>query len=239
MKPTKLKVKREIPPDQLNLSIHRRVLDLAGDLVSAMVAEYICYRYIKNDKKKVFLMIDWICENLPACLSRSAIAKKLDKLTGGTDPLIIKEKGVGKHSHKCWYTPSKELFSGYRWAEGSKVYYNKEMASEHLEASVVYATIINLLKLEEGFWERSMHGRDGEKLTLDTQKLVEGSGLTPYAIRRGVKWLKDNKRIETRKKFGNKLQVWLPKPPEPPTEQTPHEGDDSSGDNPDDKTEYQ
>lgn len=238
MNPKKLKVKRDIPPDQLNLSIHRQVLELAGDLVSAMIAEFICYRYIKNDKKKVFLKTDWIYEALPPYLSRAAIAKKLDKLTAGTDPLIIKEKGKGRYYHKCWYTPSKEVLEGYRWKEGQKVYYNKEMAAEHLEASVVYATIINLLKLEDGWWEKLEHGRDGEKLTLDTQKLTEGSGMTAYAIRRGVKWLKDNKRIETRKKFGNKLEVWLPKPPEPTTELTPHEGDDSVGDNPEDKTEY-
>jgi len=237
MNPKTLKVKRDIPPDQLNLSVHRSVLELAGDLVSAMIAEFICYRYDKNDKKKVFLKTDWIYEALPPYLSRSAIGKKLEKLTAGTDPLISKEKGKGRYYHKCWYTPSKELLAGYRDntspTDPKKVYYNKEMASEHLEASVVYATIINLLKLEDGWWERSMHGRDGEKLTLDTQKLAEGSGLTPYAIRRGVKWLKDNKRIETRKKFGNKLEVWLPKPPEPATELTPHEGDE-----PEDRTEY-
>jgi len=220
-------MKREIPPEQLNLSIHREVLRLAGDLVSAMIAEYICYRFSKNNNKKVWLKTDWIYEALPY-LSRAAIAKKLDKMTAGKKPLIAKEKGEGRFYHKCWYTPSDGLLAGYQdndiLMERGKVYYNKEMAADHLEASVVYATIINLLKLEDGL---------GDKLTLDTGKLAEGSGLTPYAIRRGIKWLKDNKRIETRKKFGNKLEVWLPKPTEPSTEQTLHEGDE-----PEDRTEY-
>jgi len=209
-----------------------------GDLVSALIAEYICYRYIKNGRKKVWLKTDWIYDALPPRLSRAAIGKKLTKLTTGKWPWIIKEKGKGKHFHKCWYTPSDEIIGVFDrsapFTDRSKVYYNKEIFSDHPEASVVYATIMNLLKLEGGWWEKYQYGRDEDKLLLDTQKLAEGSGLTPYAIRRGVKWLKDNKRIEFRKKFGNKLEVWLPKPPEPATELTPHEGDE-----PEDRTEYQ
>jgi hypothetical protein len=76
------------------------------------------------------------------------------------------------------------------------VYFNLDLAEKNLEASVVYAAIVNLLKL-------------GDELTLNTQKLVEGSGLSIGKVRKAVNWLIKNKWIVARKTFGNKLIVSL------------------------------
>jgi hypothetical protein len=104
-------VKPKAPPTKakspdLNLSIHRAVLDAVGDMLGAIIVEYINYRFEKNGKKPVWLKIDWILEALPY-LSRSGIAKKLDKLV--KDGHIIKKEGEGKHSHKVWFSPSKDM----------------------------------------------------------------------------------------------------------------------------------
>jgi len=45
---------------------------------------------------------------------------------------------------------------------------------------------------------------------LDYAKLAEGSGLSVNKVRKAVKWLIDNKKIEARKVFGNKRRVRLP-----------------------------
>jgi len=45
---------------------------------------------------------------------------------------------------------------------------------------------------------------------IDTQKLVEGSGLSLNKVRKAVKWLIDQKKIQAKTGFGNKKTVWLP-----------------------------
>lgn len=233
MKPKKQKVNGGIPTDQLNLSIHREILRIAGDLVSAMIVEYICYRFDKNDNKKVWLKTDWIHKAVPF-VSRAAIAKKLKKLSCGSHPLIQKEKGQRRHYHKCWYTPSSQALAAYRDETigmlRGKVYYNKGLAEQNLEASVIFATILSLLKIPEGIWERSEYGRVENKLILDTNKLKEGTGLTMHKVRSAINWLIHNKKIDAKKTFGNKWVVTLPKMnslDQSPTESFLHEDADN------------
>jgi hypothetical protein len=209
-------------PGLVNVSIHRAVLDRTHDFLSALIVELIHYRFIKNDNKPVWLKIDWIHEKLPY-ISRAGLAKKLDKLVN--DGEIIVKKGEGRHYHKCWYSLSPimlEIFNGEGLVDTSKVYYNLEMAEENLDASVIYATISNLLKLDEGIYEspRSLknhkfivgrdYGRVHDKLLLDYKKLADGSGLSLSQVRKAVKWLIKNKKIEAKSVFGNKKNVWLP-----------------------------
>ena len=175
-----------------NVSIHRAVLDTVGDFLSALIVELIHYRFVKNDRKRVYLQIDWLHEKLPY-ISRAGLDKKLNKLV--RDGHIIKTKGEGRHYHKCWYSPSTEMREACT-GNGAKVYFNLDLAEKNLEASVVYAAIVNLLKL-------------GDELTLNTQKLVEGSGLSIGKVRKAVNWLIKNKWIVARKTFGNKLIVSL------------------------------
>jgi hypothetical protein len=180
----------------VNYSIHRAVLDVTGDFLAALVVEFIHYRFIKNDRKPVWMKIDFIHKNLPY-ISRAGLAKKLKKLI--TDGHILETKGKGRQYHKCWYAPSpdmREACSDTNTSSG-KVYYNKELAKEDVEASVIYATITHLLNVDD-------------KLMLDTAKLVEGSGLSLGQVRRAVKWLIDNKKIEAKKVFGNKREVSIP-----------------------------
>jgi hypothetical protein len=86
-----------------------------------------------------------------------------------------------------------------------KVYYNPDVAEQHLEASVVYAAIVNLLR-REGL---ELDGVDNN-LTLDYAKLAEGSGLSISKVRKAVKWLIENRKIDAKNIFGNKRQVWVP-----------------------------
>jgi hypothetical protein len=138
---------------------------------------------------------------------------------------IIMKKGEGRHYHKCFYSPSPtmlRIFKGEGLVDTAKVYFNLEMAEDDLEASVIYATISNLLKLEEGIYEspRSLkngkfivgkdYGRDDDELLLDYQKLADGSGLSSSQVRKAVKWLIKNKKIVAERAFGNKKRVWLP-----------------------------
>ena len=205
-----------------NFSIHRAVLDEAGDFLSALIVEFIHYRVSKNANKPVWLKIDWIHEKLPY-ISRSGIAKKVKKLA--KDGHIIEKKGKGRQYHKCWYSPSTEMREACRGeidlTTNAKVYYNLDMAEENLEASVIYATILNLLKVkvEDGQYEKGEHGtledareigRVGDKLVIDTKKFVEGSGLSLNKVRKAVKWLIDHKKIKAKTGFGNKRTVWLP-----------------------------
>src|SRR5665213_2589561 len=204
----------------LNLSVQRAVLDAAGDFLSAVIVEFINYRVIKNAGKPVWLQIDWIHDGLPY-ISRSGLAKKLDKLV--TAGHIIKKEGEGRQSHKCWYSPSPDMAEacagkGIQMNSG-KVYYNPNMAEQHLEAGVVYAAIINLLKMEEGPQPNARegrliigrdYGRVDDKLTLDYKKLAEGSGLSIGKVRKAVKWLIENRKIGAKSIFGNKRQVWVP-----------------------------
>jgi hypothetical protein len=180
-----------------NFSIHRPVLDEVGDFLSALIVEFIHYRFIRNDNKPVWLKTDWMHEKLPY-ISRSGLAKKIKKLV--KDGHIIGKKGEGRHYHKLWYSPSADMLEIFRekgLANTAKVYYNLEMAEENLEAAVIYATFLSLLKVDD-------------KLVIDTQKLVEGSGLSVNKVRKAVKWLIDNKKIESQIGFGNKRTVWLP-----------------------------
>ena len=205
-------------PASLNVSIHREVLDATQDLLNALIVEHIYYRFNKNDKKPVWLKINWIREKLPY-ISRSGLAKKLKKLV--KDGHIIVKRGEGRYYHKCWYSLSadmREACSG-EGIEARKVYYNPDIAEKHLEASVIYAAIVNLLKVEEYPLKKlkgskikvgSQYGRVENKLLLDYQKLAEGSGLSLSKIRKAVNWLIDNKKIEAKNVFGNKRLVWLP-----------------------------
>jgi hypothetical protein len=93
------------------------------------------------------------------------------------------------------------------------------MAKQNLEASVVYAAIVNLLKVEEdpmrkvrGIKKKIGHhyGRTDDALLLDYQKLSEGSGLTIRKVRKAVRWLIDNEKVVAKKVFGNKQLVSLP-----------------------------
>jgi hypothetical protein len=129
--------------------------------------------------------------------------------------------------------------------DSGKVYFNQDVAEQDVAASVVYAAIVNLLRMEEG--EKgarpgiSITGRDlgrvDDKLLLDYSKLAEGSGLSIDKVRKAVAWLVKNKRIEVKEVFGNKRQVWLPAntllepPDELPTESFPHTSEE-------DLTEY-
>jgi hypothetical protein len=250
--------KRAIPTNPvLNLSMHRCVLQETGDVLSALIVELILYRFNKNGKKPVWLKVDWIRERLPY-ISRSGMGKKLEKLE--KDGHIIVKRGKGKHYHKCWYSPSSDVLSGQSLDghDKSKTYYNPGVASAHLEASVVFAAIINLLKIQDDLPVKTkgskrkigiFHGRVDDELLLDCAKLAEGSGLTLRQVRKGVKWLIENKKLEAKKLFGNKRLVRLPAatplegakfesysslhlptesfphspPPEDPTECYPHE----------------
>ena len=132
-------------------------------------------------------------------LSRSGIAKKLDKLV--KDGHIIKKEGEGKHSHKVWFSPSKDMraaCAGDDPLAAGKVYYNPHLSEEHLDAGVVYAAITNLLKVNAG------------ELVLDYEKLVEESGLTLSKVRKAVRWLIENKKIDAKRGFGSKYRVKLP-----------------------------
>jgi hypothetical protein len=91
----------------LQQPIKNHFLDsLTGDFLSALIVEYIHYRFVRNDKKPVWLKIDWIHERLPY-ISRSGLAKKLKKLV--SEGHIIEEKGEGSRYHKCWYSPSADM----------------------------------------------------------------------------------------------------------------------------------
>lgn len=81
---------------------------------------------------------------------------------------------------------------------------------------MVYAAIANLLKPRPGV-------KLGETLVLDYEKLAEGSGLSIKQVRKAVKWLIENRRIEAAKVFGNKRKVWLPPNPGIPTTDTPQD----------------
>jgi ribosomal protein L19E len=184
-------------PALLNVSIPRAVLNDTGDFLSALIVGLIDYRFCKNDKKPVYLKINWIHEKLPY-ISRAGLAKKIAKLV--KDGHIIMEKGKGRHYHKCYYSPStkrREACAGKVMMDPAKVYFNLEMAKENLEASVVYAAIANLL-------------RQGDKLVIDTQKLSEGSGLSIGKVRQAIAWLITKKKIQAKEVFGNKKQAWLP-----------------------------
>jgi len=206
---------------------------VTGDFLSALIVEFINYRFLKNDKKPVWLKTDWIHAKLPY-ISRAGLDRKLNKLV--KDGHIIKKKGEGRHYHKCWFSPSsdmREACTGKDMMDGAKVYFNPEVAKKNLEASVVYAAIINLLKT-------------GDKLLLNYQKLADGSGLSLAKVRKAVAWLIKNKKIEAKKVFGNKIEVSVPPAHshispadldaflagELPTESYPHAGQE------DDKTEY-
>ena len=214
-------------PSTLNLSVQREVLDGVGDFLSALIVELINYRFTQNDKKPVRLKIDWIHEKLPY-ITRSGLAKKLGKLMKGGH--IIVKRGEGRHYHKLWFSPStsmREACAGKSVGSG-KVYYNPDVAEQHLEASVVYAAIVNLLR-REGL---ELDGVDNN-LTLDYAKLAEGSGLSISKVRKAVKWLIENRKIDAKNIFGNKRQVWVPttSAAEPaddelPTESYPHTGNE-------------
>jgi hypothetical protein len=235
-------------PPALNLSVRREVLDAVGDFLSALIVELINYRFIKNDKKPVWLKIDWIHDKLPY-ITRSGLAKKLDKLI--RDGHIIKKEGEGRHYHKIWFSPSPDMREacagkGIHLHSG-KVYYNPKLAEENIEASVIYAAIGNLLKVEEAGYTDSRGGRVvvgrelgrvDDKLLLDYSKLAEGSGLPISKVRKAVKWLIDNRKIAARSVFGNKKQVWVPPTSaarqaeeELPSESYPHTPEE-------DRTEY-
>jgi hypothetical protein len=207
-----------------NFSIHRAVLDSTGDFLSAVIVEFIHYWFVRNDRKKQWLRIDFIHEQLPY-ISRAGLAKKVKKLV--KEGHIIMEKGQGRHYHKCFYTPSDDMCEAcsgkIALGTNAKVYYNWDMAEENLEAAVVYATIRSLLKVSvnHGQFEKmdngtriledaSKIGRVGDKLIIDTQKMVEGSGLSLNQVRKAVKWLIDHKKIEAKTGFGNKRTVWMP-----------------------------
>ena len=204
-------------PALLNVSIHREVVDLVGDFLSAVIVEHIHYRVIKNDKKRVWLQIDWIHKQVPY-ISRSGLAKKLKKLVLAGH--IIEKEGEGRHYHKRWYSLSTDLREACngKGMDPSKVYYNLDIAKKHLEAGVIYATIVNLLKVREEPTRKLKHsikvgrelGRVNDKLLLNYTKLVEGSGLTLSKVRKAVRWLIDHKKIVAKKVFGNKFLVSLP-----------------------------
>ncbi len=216
----KIKKSGTIPAAQLNLSIHRAVLDTTQDFLSALIVEFIHFRFVQNDRKPVWLKIDWIHEELPF-ISRSGLAKKLKKLIKDGD--IIVRKGEGRHYHKIWFSLSSYMLEAFSDASiqfrSGKVYYNVELAAQNLEASVVYAAIVNLLRMVEGPQEKARegkliigreYGRVGDELLLDYAKLAEGSGLSINKVRKAVRWLIEKKKIEARKVFGNKRRVKLP-----------------------------
>jgi DNA-binding HxlR family transcriptional regulator len=177
------------------------VLDAVGDMLGAIIVEYINHLFIENDKKPVWLKLDTIHKALPY-ITRSGLAKRLKKLV--LDGHIIKKDGEGRHYHKCWYSPSPDMREACKGTTDlgdlhqAKVYYNKELAEQHVDASVVYAAIINLLKVNAG------------ELVLDYEKLVEGSGLTLSKVRKAVRWLIENKKIDAKRGFGSKYRVKLP-----------------------------
>lgn len=227
----------------LNLSVRREVLDAVGDFLGAVIVEFIHYRFVRNDKKPVWLKIDWLHEKLPY-VSRSGLAKKLEKLE--KEGHIVVRRGEGRHYHKLWFSPSPDMREacagkGIHMRSG-KVYYNPDMAEQHLEASVVYAAIINLVRIGDRQTrtkeERELGGVD-DKLTLDYAKLAEGSGLSIGKVRKAVKWLIENGKIDAKNIFGNKRQVWVPpnrgvraadveshSSEELPSESYPHAGDE-------------
>lgn len=236
MKKKKPPVKRSRPPALLNVSVRREVLDAAGDLVGALIVEFIYYCFKQNGRKPVWLRIDSIHKAVPH-INRSAVDKKLNKLV--REGHIIKKKGEGRHYHKVWYSPSSDMIEACTgkgvYMQSGKAYYNPRLAEDNLNASVVYATILNLLKPRSTV-------KQGDELLLDYSKLAEGSGLSIGKVRKAVAWLIKNKKIEVANVFGNKKRVWLPRnpgiptpemPEELPTESFPHAGDDE-----DDKTEY-
>ena len=204
-----------------NVSFPRTVLDLAGNLLNALIIEFIDYRVQKNNGKPIWLQVDWFLEALP-CISRSGMAKRLKMLVRNKH--VVTKQGEGRHYHKVWYSLSPDMTEACRGENfllgNSKVYYNPDMAKQDLEASVVYATIVSLLKVKDvglrsvrGIKERvgvNVRKVGEDKLLLDNAKLVEGTGLSLRAIRRAVKWLIDNKKIVAKTVFGNKKLVSLP-----------------------------
>ena len=219
MKILKTKLIRKIPPPLLNVSIPRSVLDsVQGDFLSALIIDYIHFRCFRGDRKPTWLKLDWIHDALPY-ISRSGLDKKLKKLV--RDRHILVRRGEGKHYHKVFYSPSPDIWQAYS-KEGTpldagKVYYNLKIAGQNIEASVVYAAIVNLLRVGEGgyatdskFVDGRELGRVGDELQLDTAKLVEGLGLSVSKVRKAVAWPIEKKHIEARAVFGNKRTVKLP-----------------------------
>jgi hypothetical protein len=211
MKKKKLPVQRPRPPAQLNVSVRREVLDAAGDLLGALIIQFIHYCFKLNGRKPVWLKIDAIHRIVPL-ISRSAVDKKLNKMVKAGH--IVKKEGEGRHYHKVWYSPSPAMIEacagqGVHMQSG-KVYYNPRLAEDNPKASVVYAAIVNLLKPRPGI-------QQGETLVLDYAKLVEGSGLPINQVRKAVKWLIEHKKFEAKSVFGNKKKVWLPPNPGIPT----------------------
>lgn len=223
----------------LNVSVSRAVLNITQDFIKTLIIEYIYYMYRLNHNKPVYLKTDTIHNKVPF-ISRSGLAKKILKLA--LDKHIVMKKGEGRQYHKVWYSLSPEL---YEACEGkgevdTKVYYNVGLADANIEASVVYATIISLLKPRQANSRTKATSEEAESanntLTLDTKKLVEGTGLSIARVRRAVSWLIDNKMVKAKKVFGNKLEVSLPMEyvvaitdreayfnDDPPTESYPHD----------------
>jgi hypothetical protein len=200
----------------VNVSIPSALLELTDDVLEALILELISYRVRQNNDKAVWLKLDWILEKLPY-ISRSGLGKKLKKLEN--DKRIKAERGEGRHYHKVWYSLTPETREVIRNG-GTKVYYNLAMAKENLEASVVYATIISLLKVQDHALHkvRGMKQKVGafvskvgnDKLLLDYEKLVEGTGLNIRKIRKAARWLIDNDKLVAKTTFGNKKLVSLP-----------------------------
>ena len=192
-----------------NVSIPRGLVELTGNFLEALIIEHIHYRILKNNGKPVWLKLDWVCEKLPY-ISRSGMHKKVIKLQNSK--FINIKKGVGRDAHKVWYSLPPETRDICRGKSSeysdSKVYYNPEMAKENLEASVVYATIISLLKVKKPVDSKPRSA--DHQLLLDNAKLVEGTGLSIRSIRRAVKWLIDNKKIMSKITMGNKKLVSFP-----------------------------
>jgi len=230
----------------LNVSIYRDVLSATeGDVLGALIVDFICYRYRRNHQKPVWLKTDWISEALPY-ISRAGLAKKLQKLA--KNGLIIIKKGEGRLYHKCFYSPSPDMIEACcgEGEDGAKVYYNQIVAKMNLDASVVYATIVSLLKQKvdeirneygRKVWVGPM-GRMEDKVMLNYELLAEGSGLTLRKVRKAVRWMIKKKLLEEKRVFGNKRFVSLPADTpikltdlkvsnyiEPPTESFPHEED--------------
>ena len=192
-----------------NVSIPRGLVSLTGNFLEALIIEYIHHRIRKNAGKPVWLKLDWFCDFLPY-ISRSGMHKKLTKLQDSN--FIIVKKGTGRHAHKVWFSlhpDTRDICLGKSSEHGdAKVYYNPEVAKENLEASVVYATIISLLKVPKPVDSKPRSAN--HQLLLDNAKLVEGTGLSIRSIRRGVKWLIDHKKIMAKTTLGNKKLVSFP-----------------------------
>ncbi len=201
----------------LNVSIFRDVVSATGNMLDALIIDLIYYRYRKYDKKPVWLKIDWINDALPY-ISRAGLAKRLKKLA--EDGHIIIKKGEGRLYHKCYYSPSPDMIEACRGEgeDGAKVYYNQTVAKRNLDASVVYAAIISLLKQQVDAFQNvkgikytsGATDRIEDKVLLNYELLAEGSGLTLHKVRKAVRWLITNKILDEKKVFGNKRFVSLP-----------------------------